>query len=314
MVQIAVIGAGTAGAACARSLADAGLMPTVFDQGRYPGGRLAHLSVEDASFDVGAQYFTVQHPDFRRIAQQWVAEGRAAVWEAVSSDPVPRARHVGVPGMDALAATQLQGLSVCSGQCVEEIKRSGHLWQLCAAGRSLGRFDAVVTCVPAPDAQRLLAFHPMHDLMDRVRLDPCWSAMAIFADRVPVDFDVTEPGDGPIVFAARNNSKPGRQAAEAWTIHARAAFSAIHRTRGTTEVADLLLDEFALLIGRRPPPVCWKHAHFWPHSKVARPMHEPCLRDPELKLFAAGDWCIGARVEAAWLSGRAAATELLNAI
>jgi predicted NAD/FAD-dependent oxidoreductase len=40
---------------------------------------------------------------------------------------------------------------------------------------------------------------------------------------------------------------------------------------------------------------------------------EPCLFDRALGIGACGDWCLGGRVEAAFLSGRAIAGRLLGA-
>ena len=41
MTSVIIVGAGIAGLACARSLADAGMNPVVLDKGRGLGGRVA---------------------------------------------------------------------------------------------------------------------------------------------------------------------------------------------------------------------------------------------------------------------------------
>ena len=78
MARIAVIGAGIAGVAGARALADAGHQVRVFEKSRSPGGRMATRRTVHGSFDHGAQYFTVRDPGFQCTVQAWVAGGIAA--------------------------------------------------------------------------------------------------------------------------------------------------------------------------------------------------------------------------------------------
>ena len=62
MIAAVIIGSGSAGLACARTLAAAGLGPVVLDKGRGIGGRLATRRVGAMQFDHGAQYVTAQKP------------------------------------------------------------------------------------------------------------------------------------------------------------------------------------------------------------------------------------------------------------
>ena len=60
--SVAIIGAGIAGLACARMLADRGCQAVVFDRGRRPGGRLTarRIAVEEGKSlhaDHGAPFF-----------------------------------------------------------------------------------------------------------------------------------------------------------------------------------------------------------------------------------------------------------------
>ena len=56
--HFAVIGAGIAGIACARTLAQAGHSLTVFDKAPTPGGRMASLDSPFGQFDAGAHVKT----------------------------------------------------------------------------------------------------------------------------------------------------------------------------------------------------------------------------------------------------------------
>ena len=64
--RVAIVGAGMAGIACARTLAQAGHAVTVFERAPHSGGRTAALASPFGSFDTGAQYFTVRDARFQR--------------------------------------------------------------------------------------------------------------------------------------------------------------------------------------------------------------------------------------------------------
>ena len=53
-------------------------------------------------------------------------------------------------------------------------------------------------------------------------------------------------------------------------------------------------------------------AHRWLYSLVANPLNVGALWDPDLGIGACGDWCQGARIEGAFLSGQAIAGRILG--
>ena len=68
------------------------------------------------------------------------------------------------------------------------------------------------------------------------RTAPCWTALAVFAERLPVATDTLGEG-GILGWAARNSAKPGRGGPEAWVLQARPSL-------GYTSVA--AVDEYHL--------------------------------------------------------------------
>src|SRR3990167_5715659 len=106
--EIAIIGAGIAGLACARRLQLAGVSVTLIDKSRGPGGRMSTRRGEQWQCDHGAQYFTARQPLFRAEVQRWLKAGVAARWQPRLSvfggsqvhelDPSLE-RFVGVPRM-----------------------------------------------------------------------------------------------------------------------------------------------------------------------------------------------------------------------
>ena len=312
---IAIIGAGMAGATCARTLADAGVRVAVFDKGRSVGGRLAQRRSDGATFDHGAQYLTARDPALVAAVERWRAAGLVAGWpEAASSagDPV----LVGVPAMNAPVKDLLAGLAVTTGFRAAGIASVDGNWLVRGEDEVIhGPFAALVLAVPAPQAVDLLATVNQGraaELVLRlggVRMAPCWSAMAAFTGPLPVASS-TLRGEGEIVWAARNSGKPGRDGPESWTIHAGPDWSRANLERRPEEVAPELLRAFAALAGIEPPVARHLAAHRWRFALVERPLGQPCLHDPALRLGLCGDWCLGPRVEAAFLSGRAMAAAL----
>jgi hypothetical protein len=74
-----------------------------------------------------------------------------------------------------------------------------------------------------------------------------------------------------------------------------------------------LLERFAAHAGRALPRALVADAHRWRHARVEAPLGEPCLFDAESGIGFCGDWCLGARAEAAWESGTALGARLAEA-
>jgi predicted NAD/FAD-dependent oxidoreductase len=56
-----------------------------------------------------------------------------------------------------------------------------------------------------------------------------------------------------------------------------------------------------------PPPMTFAQAHRWRYAMTTRPLGQLFLADASARLWVGGDWCLGARVESAFLSGAAMA-------
>jgi predicted NAD/FAD-dependent oxidoreductase len=304
---VAIIGAGIAGLACARRLAQAGLHPVLFDKGRGIGGRVATRRSEGLQFDHGAQYVTVQTPGFADVLADLLAKGAAAVWDEGSG----RGVTVGTPGMSALARALGTGLEVRQDALVTALVPVGQGWTL-----RIGDLDhlaaRVVVTVPAPQVAGLLgADHPLVATLAPVRMDPCLTLMA--ATPAPAPFRSRRDPDDPLAWIAQDSSKPGRAAAPAtWVAQAGLAFSLQHLERAPAEITALMLPLLCDRLGLAADQVTHAAAHRWRYARVSAPLGQPFLRGPEGTLYLGGDWCLGPRVEAAWISGTAMADDLLE--
>src|SRR5690349_3416488 len=162
-MRIAVIGAGIAGLAAARSLHDLGHEVRVFERAPAPGGRCGTKVISaielprglsgEVAFDHGAQYFTVRHDQFSMIAAEWERDKVIARWNAriVSFDgegwedvKEGTSRYVGTPGMSAIAGALARGLNIECNRRIESVEPL------------LEQFDRVIVALPAAQARALV--------------------------------------------------------------------------------------------------------------------------------------------------------------
>ncbi|KPJ82461.1 MAG: hypothetical protein AMJ58_00940 [Gammaproteobacteria bacterium SG8_30] len=306
--KIAVIGAGLAGLSCAARLSAAGHTVAVLDKGRSVGGRMATRREEACSWDHGAQYFTRRDPAFVALVERAAAAGHAARWmprwpggEQESSE-----LWVGTPGQSALPRFLATGLDVRAGTRIVALRRERSTWVLedDRAGRH-GPFDFLVSAVPAPQAAALAAGHStLAPKIAAVPMAPCWAVLVAFDRPLAIPLDADWQDDAVLPWIARNGSKPQRRGLEAWVLHASAAWSREHLEDPPANVRDRLLDAFAGRLGVAGlPPMSAAAAHRWRHARVEAPLGEPFLVDAAAGIGFCGDWCLDARVEAAYLSG-----------
>ena len=333
--SIAVIGAGIAGAACATSLRDAGHQVSLFDKSRGVGGRMAtrraRLDAGDGSetpveFDHGAQLVTATHPRFRAVLQRAQTAGVVQPWtqrvHAEFPGGLPRRGFVATPSMPALVRHLIGDLPLHTGHAVVALQRQRKRWQLTLDdGSTAGPFDQVVLALPPAQAAALL--DGQHAVwaqeLQAVRMDPCWTLMAVTAD-VDWPWDAAVPARGPLGWVARNDRAPGRSApagCATWVAHATPAWTRTHLEDDADSVQRALLAALAQqLPGGRLPALQHAVVHRWRYARPAgaAPDRRECWWDARRGLGVCGDFLAGCTVEAAWRSGDELACTVAEAL
>ena len=320
-LRVAVIGAGIAGLSAARTLADHNHEVVVVEKSRGPGGRTATRRRDGARFDHGAQYFTARDPRFAQHLASWRQEGVIARWPERMGAPdgqrVPgqRERWRGADGMNALAKRIGNGLDIVTEARVEAIRRDGDGWMLeCAAAGPrgpVGRFDAVLVTAPAPQAADLLrgAHDQFAERAAAVAFAPCWAAMFSADASAAPDWQAAFCGDDTLAWIGSRERDGQRD----WVVHATPQWSTAHLEDDADDVARLLLEAFRRVTGAGADAGS-AVAHRWRYARTEQALEDGCLFDAERMIGACGDWCHReSRVEAAWLSGKAAAGRVLAA-
>ncbi|MBA3580832.1 MAG: NAD(P)-binding protein [Gammaproteobacteria bacterium] len=324
--SVAVIGGGLAGICCATALSASVTDVTVFEASDEVGGRLRSLVIDGVAADYGAQYFTARSDEFTEQIKIWRDDWLVDEWQgwlvdlhngqAISHvDNV--ARYVGRPQMQVMVSALAESCNVRCGVTVDVIKREQQRWSLAAAGIELGKFDAVVLAVPAPQAMALLNVWPeAQQELAAVEIMPCWSLALQFAEPLAVGYDGAYVLESPLAWIARDSSKPERSGAdtgpEIWILQASPEWSEMHSHLSQSEVSALLVAAFCQATQISLPALERQRLHYWPYAQTVRPLGAAYLYSPALQLGICGDWCLRGRVEAAFQSADALAKRMLR--
>ncbi|MDE2418984.1 MAG: amine oxidase, partial [Burkholderiales bacterium] len=93
-----------------------------------------------------------------------------------------------------------------------------------------------------------------------------------------------------------------RGTVERWTVQASAGWSQEHLHDDADRVQAKLIKAFAEVTGIRAEPAL-ADVHRWMYAKTEQPLGQSHLWDAKAGLGVCGDWCIGHRVEDAFVSG-----------
>jgi renalase len=210
----------------------------------------------------------------------------------------------------------------------------------------IGDFDAVLLAIPSVQAHALLhdsaqaagkallsksehaidaSYRQMmvfSQKISQVTVSPCWTLMLAFPHALPLHPHEPVRPLGPqwnaarsthhrIAWLARESSKPARGGTERWTVQASAAWSQEHLEDDSERVKLKLLKAFAEITHIRSEPT---HAqtHRWRYAKTDQPLGVSHLWSADSGIGVCGDWCLGHRVEDAFISGLDAALAILK--
>ena len=332
-IDVAVIGAGLSGLSCARVLQQAGSSVRVLDKGRGVGGRMATRRIEGAGrdegqralFDHGAQFFTARSPEFQAELDLWSQAGLARPWfrgqstltedGGVESKPDGHPRFCCPRGMTAIAKHLAQGLDVRTEARItrlEHHEESG-IWSLRSGEEEILCARALVLTPPVPqslellDASRIALPQSQRDTLEPMRYERCIAVMLWLSQPLSLPNNAIYASTPTLSWLGDNTSK-GLCAAPALTLHGAPGWSEANWEASDEQVvAELSQAARAFWSGE----IVASSVARWKFSKPIEPRNDGCQSCPEMRLAFAGDAYGGAKVEGAWLSGRAAAQQVL---
>jgi renalase len=309
MADVAVVGGGISGIACAAALADAGLTVDVFDRGHRLGGRLATQTLRDTGtpcdgrvVDVGAAYFTVDDMGFGQVVGDWIDRGMVRPWtdtfhladgSAVLGTKTGPMRYAAPRGLRSL----VEDLASELPSDLVEIRHPIDVTELHLTPDGVRVADrdyrAVALCGPDPQMASLA------QASDAPLWEPVIALTAIYAERT-WDFDGAFVNDDPVLsFIADDGSRRGDEA-PVLVAHSTPVMAAGHLAEPIT-AAPAMLAVLRSLTGSAPE---WFTAKRWTYARPAHARPEAYSFDGVIG--RAGDgWNGEPRTQSAWVSGDA---------
>lgn len=316
--NIAIVGAGLAGATLTQRLLAAGRRVTVYEKSRGTGGRLARCGLGKSHTNLGAPWFETHTPGFR----DWLREQpevAAQTLTPMTFDGRPLAPlevFSVIPYLSRLVRRLLDGASLNTGSQVSGLVRNGRgIGITDASGRLIAVHDAVIVTAPAPQSTVLL--EPVDTFTTQaasVKALPAWVTLislecssgianGYFCGDHPVLARAVRPQPGP---GAGNNAL-----AEIWQLEAAPDWSARHIETPAHNVTIEMLRSFSD-ITRGSLNINGLRTHRWRYARHLSELTDEYLWCPERRIGACGDWLRLPGCEGAWHSANALADRLLQ--
>jgi renalase len=338
-LEIAIIGAGMAGIACAQELQSSGCKGiAIFEKSRGVGGRLTTRRMFDTCVDRGTCYISPKGDRFRGLCDRLIAAKIVETWTDtthtltsdgdVLADPDIYPRYVAPHGMNQIAKYLAKDLDIRFGQRAIAIQPDGKMWRLRIESNEMTEILArtVILAIPAPQAVDLLAplanILPIEFLTDlkSVEFYPSIAIAAGYTNTQLAEWATTYPHvksvtcteDPILAWVGLDSSKRSQPASPVFVLQSTANFAAKYPNPEDTAKASLAMLERA---SERFLPWfrdCeWQQPHLWRYAFPKSPRADAYLAiDFPAPLFCTGDWCRGRKVEDAFLAGLAVAEQL----
>lgn len=338
-LDVLVIGAGTAGLACARALSRAGRRVQVVERSRGVGGRVATRRIDGQPVDHGVAFLHGSHPAFlaalSEVDAEWI-DGWPTIVEGTGAPCQPRAfvagetrlafrdgvnvfpKHLG-RGLDVMLETRAVALDVGDAEIGVHVERAGERITLFARD--------VVLALAGPQSSALLApLSASRDVAAALSLFammpslPCATVIATYAHLPPPDWHVAYPSSASsLVVVSHDSSKRRAPPATTLVLQAKPAWSRAHADDLPEALSSAMLRELLPLLGPVATTPSATQVHRWrwgrsgPEAALASPvvlgLGRRCRVGLAGELFAAPGG-----VEAAYLSGERLASRLLDQV
>lgn len=325
MFDVAIIGAGIAGLACAQQLRQAGYSVVIVEKSRGVGGRMATRRLGDTCADHGIRYLEAQGKWLPSLIEVLRQRSILQVWQNQDN------QYVAPAGMTAVAKFLSKDLEIWLNRRVEAITPTAeNTWHLTLNSPDTTYTEltakAIILAIPAPQALTLLdplekTLPPIFlDSLNSVKFDPCITVMAGYqTEQISLPnwqqkslANHPENLENPdLGWISLDSSKRLNPKAPIFVLQSTADFANRYLdTEDLKPVAQELLSKAALLIPGLDEPE-WLQVHRWRYAfpKLALSQNYLYSATP-LPLICCGDWCGGNLIDGAMNSGVAAAEKL----
>ena len=326
VMKVAVIGAGLAGAAAARTLHDAGVQVVVFEKSRGYGGRAAVKRIGGWIFDSGATSLTPRGLAIESALQDHLSNDEV-IWidkpiythssgRIKPGDPSRNNKRCCFKsGMNALSKAMLQGTVETKLETkIERLELPGDGGVVVDGAW----FDAAILTCPAPQTLELLKTVGQNRGLDRSTYRRTLSVMLAWESEFDapwhalIDPDQDEPLTWMCVETIKAPGARGPLGTTAVVAQMSRSYSLDHWESEESKVLRDAQTYCERLIGREMGLPAAASLHRWKFAQPEAVIQFETANPQNTKLLVAGDALEGPRLELAYESGLKAAARLLS--
>jgi predicted NAD/FAD-dependent oxidoreductase len=331
--SVVVVGAGIAGLACARALADAGRRVLILERARGVGGRCATRRIEGQPVDFGPTFLHGRDPAFFAALDEVPATVLPGWPMSLSGSGRPCQPGAFAPGERRIAFAEgltvfpkhlAAGLEIRLMTEVTSLEPVGASIRLTVEGAEPIEAGTVVLSLAAEQAHALLGtvhappreIASARGLLALSRSEPCLTLIAAYSRHAPApEWHTLFPDDSRVLQVVTHDSAKRLSAPLlAIVFQASPRWSRAHLDDADWTPAILAEAEHLLGPWAARPAVTHAHRWRWARSDTSAQLAAPLLLSLPggARLGVCGDrFAPGGGVEAAWRSGRALAARVL---
>ena len=319
-----IMGAGISGLLAAQRLRDYHIDVTIIEKSRSCGGRMAVKTVDNAIYDIGAQFMTTRDSLFRERVEKWLSKEEVKPWY---KGPLGNMRYVGCQGMATVTNRIGSELNVKLSETITRLERKKDKWIVRTrphgeTKQKIYKSDWLILTAPVPQSLKLLIDSDIqidYDAEDELKKIDYLRCITVYA-QLNGPAGLPNPGamdlnHDCLRWIGDNFAKKVSPSEGSITIHSSPQFAKAYWDSSDEEKTA------AILAAAKPfikADVVSSNVHRWRYSDPIRiynekhPFRKPYFIDENLNLGMCGDAFNGPRIEAAALSGMSLATAMVN--
>ena len=321
MSSYCVIGSGISGATIANLLSKKNSVH-IYDKARGPGGRSSFKRLKKSKgFDHGAQYIspkTILFKKFieklckKKILKKW--GGKHIYLNKIKKEKKNHVKVIGRKGNNDISKYLIKNI-LCNFQHeVQKIEFINNKWKLDFQNSKTKYYDKLILTCPFPQLRKLSKkFIKESFIKEKIKMDANITVM-IEINKTNKNISSYLFNDKILGWAAKENSKKRFNSTnDLWTLQSTNLWAnkKINKNKENKEKnSKILIEQFFKLSGIKKTKILSSLNHGWKYSSNSRPLKVKSYWNAKLNLGVCGDWVIGPRVEAGWIS----ANDLFNKI